>query len=79
MRDVAQMCYAVSAMTKVRKLTSGEKARIAEKIMDIGNLVFAALVVGQVLNNRIDLLAAVTGMLAFGVSYFIAYYIMQRG
>jgi hypothetical protein len=66
-------------MVKARKLTSGEKARIAEKIMDIGNLVFAALVVGQVLNNRIDLLAAVTGMMAFGVSYFIAYYIMQRG
>lgn len=68
------MCYAVGAMAK---LTNDERGRIAEKVMEIGNLVFVALVVGQILSNRIDLLAALSGIVVFVLAYSIAYYIMQ--
>lgn len=74
---LVRVCYAVSVMA--RKLSQDERARIAEKIMEIGNLVLAALVVGQVLSSRIDLITATAGVGVFGLAYFVGYQIMKRG
>lgn len=60
------------------KLNSDERARIAEKIMEVGNLVFVALAVGQILSRDIDLVIAFGGVSAFVLAYFIAYQIMKR-
>lgn len=62
-----------------RKLSSDERARVAEKLMEIGNLVFAALVVGQILTNRHDLLAAGAGIGVFLLMYYVGVEIMRRG
>jgi len=62
-----------------QKLSSDERARIADKLMELGNLFLAALVVGQVLTDRKDLLAAGAGLVVFLGMYFIAVQIMKRG
>ena len=62
-----------------RKLSTDERSRIAEKIMEMGNLMLAALGVGQILSGRVDWIAAVGGIAAFALAYFVAYEIMKRG
>lgn len=47
--------------------------------MEVGNLVLAALVVGQILNSRFDVGAGIVGVVAFASTYWLAYQIMKRG
>jgi hypothetical protein len=61
-----------------QKLSQDERARIAEKIMEVGNLILAALVVGQVLSDKVDVIAAFGGAFVFGIAYYVAYLIMTR-
>lgn len=72
------MCYHVLAM--VHKLSSDERGRIAEKLMELGNLVLAALVVGQIISERPEnLISAGVGIAIFVGLYFCGYQIMKRG
>lgn len=63
-----------------RKLSSDERGRIAEKLMELGNLVLAALVVGQIISDRREnLVIAAVGIAIFVGLYFCGYQIMKRG
>jgi hypothetical protein len=59
-------------------LTPTEKAKFAEKLMDLGNMILAALAIGQVLSDRRDFFVAAIGVGAFMMLYIIAYAIMKR-
>jgi hypothetical protein len=62
-----------------RRLSSDESARLAEKLMELGNLTVAALGIGQVLSTNINIIAVVAGFVVqFGL-YYAAIQIMKRG
>jgi hypothetical protein len=58
-------------------LTATERSKFAEKLMDLGNMILAALAIGQVLTERRDFIVAATGVVAFVLMYVIAYAIMK--
>jgi hypothetical protein len=60
------------------KLSSDERSRVAEKLMELGNLIVGALVVGQILTDRRNVLAAIGGVIVFLGLYFVAIQIMKR-
>jgi len=63
----------------VQKLTNDERARIAEKLMEWGNLVFVGLVVAQIIGERtIHLNAAIAGVFVFLGTYYLGVQIMKR-
>jgi hypothetical protein len=62
-----------------RKLSSDERARVAEKVMELGNMIVAALVIGQLLIERKDPYVAGLGIAVFFGLYMVAYQIMKRG
>jgi hypothetical protein len=62
------------------KLSRDHRGRIAEKVMEWGNLVFAGLVVAQVFSDhRIRLGAAIAGIVVLVGAYYFAYQFMQKG
>lgn len=75
---IDSVCYDVFVMA-VRKLSSDERARIAEKMMELANLTVAALGIGQILSREVQLFAAVCGIIIFLVLYYLAVQIMKRG
>jgi hypothetical protein len=58
-----------------------QRARIAEKIMDWGNLVFVGLVIAQIVpgTNQFRLSVAVAGFLCIAISYWSAYLLLRGG
>lgn len=65
-------------MTK--RLTEDQRGRVAEKIMEWGNLVFAGLVIGQfVAGKEINLLLFILGACGIIIAYCISLLIMLRG
>lgn len=64
----------------MKKLTGDQRGRVAEKIMEWGNLVFAGLVIGQfVAGKEINLLLFVLGACGIIIAYCIALLVMLRG
>ncbi len=64
----------------MKKLSSDQRGRVAEKIMEWGNLVFAGLVIGQfVAGKEINLLLFVLGACGIIIAYCIALLVMLRG
>jgi hypothetical protein len=70
------VCYTLFAMTN--NLTPTERSKFAEKLMDLGNMILAALAFGQVLSVNKDFFVAAIGVMAFMVMYLIAYAILKR-
>ncbi len=65
-------------MTKL--LTSDQRGRGAEKIMDWGNLVFAGLVIGQfVAGKELNVLLFVLGTCGIVIAYCVSLLVMLRG
>ncbi|HCS78756.1 TPA: hypothetical protein DIV55_03355 [Patescibacteria group bacterium] len=62
-----------------RRLSTDERTRIAEKLMELGNLTIAALGIGQILNRQTDLIAAGAGIGVFLLMYYIGIEIMRKG
>lgn len=67
-------------MSRFRPLRPEDKGRLAEKVMEWGNLVFAGLVVGQFVPGTEQLRYS---MIAFGViailgAYLLALWMMKR-
>ena len=62
-----------------RRLSTDECTRIAEKLMELGNLTIAALGIGQILNRQTDLIAAGAGIGVFLLMYYIGIEIMRKG
>ena len=46
-------------------LNQGQRNTVAEKVMDLANLSVIALVIGQILSSRFELVAAGLGMALF--------------
>ena len=63
-----------------RKLTRDQRGRIAEKIMELGNLIFVGLVIAQFVPNiSINLMIIILGFVMFIVIYIIAIRFMEGG
>jgi len=64
----------------MKKLSGDQRGRVAEKVMEWGNLVFAGLVIGQfVAGKEINLLLFVLGACGIIIAYCIALLVMLRG
>lgn len=62
------------------ELTQDDRGRIAEKIMEWGNLLFAGLVIAQLVSSAdFDSLLAVLGIVGILGAYFVAYRFMRGG
>ena len=64
-----------------KPLTEDQRGRVAEKIMEGGNLVFVALAVGQIVPGTVPfrLGIAVSGVVVLAIAYLVAIYIMKGG
>jgi uncharacterized membrane protein YgdD (TMEM256/DUF423 family) len=63
-----------------KHLTNDQRGRIAEKIMEWGNLVFAGLVIGKALSGtRFDVVTFLGGILVFAGAYVLAITYLKRG
>ena len=61
-----------------RKLSQDQRGRIAEKVMEWGNLVFVGLVVAQVISNQtIKIGPVLAGIGVFAGAYYLAYQFMK--
>ena len=64
----------------MRKLTGSQRTRVAEKIMDFGNLVFIGLVIAQAVPGPISKpLYTLVGMVTITTAYLFALRIMKGG
>lgn len=61
-----------------QKLERGlsRKARLAEKLMELGNLVLSGLVLAQVFREKFHLKLALFGFLITAATYIVAYFIV---
>lgn len=65
-------------MTK--RLTVDQRGRIAEKVMELGNLAFAGLILGQALAGRpFDFRLALLGFIVMIIAYLVAVRFMKGG
>ncbi len=55
------------------------KGRIAEKIMELGNLIFLSMAVTQIFLDKPNLIIAVIGSIILVGAYFTANHIMKGG
>jgi hypothetical protein len=63
-----------------KKLTIDQRGRVAEKIMELGNLAFVGLILGQALAGRpFDFRLATIGAVGILIAYFVALRIMRGG
>ena len=60
-------------------LTQQERHLLADKLMDLANLGYGGLVLGQILNEEFKVRAAVLGMSLFVVSYLVSISILKGG
>ena len=65
----------------VKQLKPEQRDRVAEKLMDWGNLVFVVLAVAQIVpaTNNFRLGAAFAGFLCIAAAYFSAFLILRGG
>jgi hypothetical protein len=51
--------------------------KLADKLMDAGNIVFAALIIGQIVAGKVDWISTVVAGIAwlglYGFAYFVLY------
>lgn len=65
-------------MTK--RLTGDQRGRVAEKIMEWGNLVFAGLVIGQFVSGQsVNALMTIVGIIGMLLAYLAAIVFMRGG
>lgn len=63
-----------------KHLTADQQGRIAEKIMDWGNLIFAGLILGQALSEKpFDFQMAAIGGSGIIIAYALAIALMKGG
>lgn len=63
-----------------KRLTVDQRGRIAEKVMELGNLAFGGLILGQALSGRpFNFRLAAAGVVGMGVAYLIALRFMKGG
>jgi hypothetical protein len=63
-----------------KHLTIDQRGRIGEKLMELGNLIFGGLILGQILsNNPFDFRIASIGGAGMLMLYFTAMRIMKGG
>lgn len=64
-----------------RRLTNEQKGRIAEKLMEWGNLVFVGLVIGQLVpgTGQLRLSLMIAGISIMIVAFIAAYLFMTGG
>ena len=56
------------------KLKKEQKKLFADKLIDLSHLIFATMVVGQLISGKdFSYLLAITGILLVGLLYFISY------
>ncbi len=64
-----------------KQLTTDQRGRIAEKVMEWGNLVFTGLVIAQIVPGtgpfRLGMVLA--GLVSIGGAYLLAYFILKGG
>lgn len=78
LQSIDRLCYANVQMGA--KLTQDQRGRVGEKIMEWGNLLFAGLVIGQLVSSaKIKPLLAGLGIAGIAGAYFVAYRIMTGG
>ena len=77
MSVLALVCYDGLAMAK--SLTEADRRSVAEKLMEWGNLLFVALVVGQFFSDIVNLPAVLVGSIAFAGAYYLARKMMKGG
>jgi hypothetical protein len=56
-----------------------DRGRLAEKLMEWGNLVFAGLVIAQAFSDEFDFVLAFVGAVVFAGAYFFAYRLTRGG
>lgn len=62
------------------RFTVDQRGRIAEKIMELGNLVFIGLAISQIISGPpFRLMPAIAGVVCLLVAYKIADWIMRGG
>lgn len=62
-----------------KRLTKDERGRVAEKIMEWGNLVFAGLVIGQFISGSgVNYVLTFFGIMGMAVGYVGAVLLMKR-
>lgn len=72
------ICYDVLAMEK--RLSSDQRCRVAEKIMEWGNLVFVGLVIGQFVPGPLsDSNLLLVGVASIAGAYWLALRLMRGG
>lgn len=64
-------------MTK--RLSADQRGRIAEKIMEWGNLVFIGMVIVQVIPGPFNPVVAITGIALIATAYGLAVKLMKGG
>lgn len=63
-----------------KRFTVDQRGRIAEKLMELGNLIFVGLILGQALaDNPFDFRMASVGGVGMLMLYFVAIRIMKGG
>ncbi len=60
------------------KFDKAQRNIIAEKLIDLGNLILLALTLGQVIANRYEIKGAALGVIIFVICYSIAFKTMNR-
>ena len=61
-------------------LTLDQRGRVAEKIMEWGNLVFVGLVIAQIVPGPgFSWPVAISGLIIFAGAYFVAHRLMRGG
>jgi len=63
-----------------KQLTLDQRGRLAEKVMEWGNLVFAGLVIGQLISGApFNLQIALGGIIGISGAYIVAILVMKGG
>jgi hypothetical protein len=66
-------------MAKGKKLTRGQRNKIADKLMVWANMVFAGMVITQLFSGKFSVPIALAGIFLFVDAYLLAYYVMKGG
>ena len=61
------------------QLSADYRGRIAEKVMEWGNLVFIGLAIGQAFFNELNLLLTGLGVFIFTGAYAFSFHFMKLG
>lgn len=80
---IAQVDFATRRSVRcgymVRPLDKNQRQSLAEKLMELGNLTFAGLVVGQAFSSQFQATHALLGLVLFVILYMLAIRYMRGG